>query len=137
MKLPKTLQIRLTLNKHENISNFKDIALPSILLIDENDKPVFCFRCSLDHYKNDSKSHAHFRRMANIDTEKNHNNTEKLFKKDEKKMKQNSSDENDSDLGKINSMDKLPMTSPSDQLKLKPKLVPNYSINPDLLETVR
>jgi len=69
MKLPEVIQIRLSLNEHENISNFSEIVLPSILLIDENDNPVFCFRCDKEKFIHNLKTKNMMQRLENYTTE--------------------------------------------------------------------
>lgn len=136
MKLPPALQIRLTLNKHENISHFKDIAVPSLLLIDENDKPVFCFRCNLEHLNLASKSKQNFRRMDKIET---HFPLNKIgVKLSEPKLAPESNNEEKSESEKQGSSEKAAEAVPEKfESDKKPKLVPNFSINPAMIENIR
>lgn len=136
MKLPSTLQIRLTLNKHENISHFKDIALPLLLLIDERDKPVFCFKCSLDHVDFSGKARKQVRRMDNIETHPPLDNIALADEIPEIKIESNTDDKSGSD--KQSSVEKVtePLPEPP-RLEKRPKLVPNFSLNPVAFEQER
>ena len=139
MKLPKVIQIRLSLNKHENISYFDDVAIPSILLIDENDVPIFCFRCDMKHFNYNFKSKNVVQRLENIDTdyfmddkkkkgllqEKTNKNSVKLLNEN-----QNRDSIKEQEVEKEVEME-------IEEPKQKPKLIPNLSINPALLENIR
>jgi hypothetical protein len=139
MNIPKILQIRLTLNKHENISYFKDIAIPSILLIDENNIPVFCFRCNMDHFTYSSKSENQVRRLENIDTSFLLNKVKHKLKESNQDLK-NSMEILDPEEGKEIPEETFPPKKNKTEEKLdikKPRLIQNFSINPAHLENVR
>lgn len=139
MKIPRILQIRLTLNKHENISYFNDIATPSILLIDENDQPVFCFRCNLENFAYTSKPDKQVRRLEDIDTSFLLNKPKNIPKEMDQELK-NSMEVLENEPNKETSGPKVESNNDDveDELKVnKPKLVQNFSINPDTFENDR
>lgn len=143
MNLPKTIQIRLTLNKHENISHFKDIAIPSILLIDENNDPIFCFRCNVEHFNYDSKNSRMIKRLENIENDENKIISENLLNNNKKisdEIKNSMELLKENDLKKLSSSEKKDdkeKDEKNETLKPKSKLTPNYSINPAMLENVK
>ena len=119
--LPEELQIRITLNKHENVSHFKNVIVPSLLLIDDKNKPVFCFRSDNKHYNDSLSSKKKLKGIEDYLT--------KEF--DDKYLKSSFNIVNKTDIGSINGNDDLLVVSK------EPKLYPNPSVECSNLEPVR
>lgn len=68
LALPDYFQIRITLNKHENVSHFKNVLIPSILFINEDNVPVFCYRSNGDHFIHKFNSNNNIKKIQDFRT---------------------------------------------------------------------
>ena len=136
IKMPKVLQIRLALNKHENISHFKSIAIPSVLFIDEDDCPIFCFRSDLKHFIPDpSRNNKKLKGLHHFKTKEFGNRMmESSFEGIKNTISANLNDESknldSSVLGKNNDKEKT-------QKSYKKFLEPNFSVEHANLQVER